>query len=77
MMLGYPNGVVWGARLLLLYLIVETSRAVLLAQSDYDVGRMVFRVVTAAGVATIPLTYLANYHRQRRGSHHGEHTNGN
>lgn len=77
LIMGRSNGILMGARLMLLYLVVETLRAILFAQSDYDLGRITFRVIAAALVAIIPLTYLAIHHNTQRDRHHGENSNGN
>ncbi len=55
----------WTARLVVVFLLVNTVRVAALAQSDYARDRLPFLVITATLLAIIPLIYLI--HRSMRG----------
>lgn len=61
----------WTARLVVVFLLVNTARAGLLAQADYERGRLPFQVITATLLALIPLVYLV-YRVMRRDNSDGE-----
>jgi hypothetical protein len=67
-----PNALATGARVLLIYLLIETLRYVLFAQSDYARGRLVFVLSMALSIAIIPFSYLVYRQIKKHGSYHGE-----
>jgi hypothetical protein len=60
---GRPGAVHFSAWVLLAYILVDTLRFVLFAQSDYEQGRVGFRLLAAALLAIIPITYLVFHYR--------------
>lgn len=59
------HAVHFSAWVVLAYIVIDTGRFVLFAQSDYERGRMGFRIVTAALIALIPTLYLVLHSRGR------------
>ncbi|MEL6149312.1 MAG: hypothetical protein AAFV33_02545 [Chloroflexota bacterium] len=66
------NALLVSAWVVLGYIVAETLRPVLFAQSDYARGRLVFRLATALLTAIIPSGYLVYVYIVKRDRHNGE-----